>query len=112
MRCYWCSENYRSECDTSDDVDWLFYCEETDIDDFRMPRSPDPEPEPWMFKSRSRLKLLALLKAGCSPNLLDSAGFSPSDYARAEGLWPQWEWALLNSGFQYNELTNLWERES
>ena len=111
-RCHWCGGSYWSDYDTSEDASWLFYCKETDIDDFKAPLSPDPEPEPWMFKARSRLKLLALLKAGCSPNLLDSAGLSPSDYARAEGLWPQWEWTLSKSGFQYNELTSLWERES
>ena len=111
-RCYWCSENSWSGYKNLKDEEWLYYCKETDIDDFKMPESPDPEPEPWMYKARSRLKLLALLKAGCSPNLLDSEGLSPSHYARAEGLWPQWEWALSKSGFRYNELTNSWGRES
>jgi hypothetical protein len=84
------------------------YCEVRDIDDFKLPHHTscdnelDCDPEPWMFKARLRLKLLVLLKAGCDPNALDSDGQSATDYAPKEGLIPQWEWALANSGWEYN----------
>ena len=57
------------------------------------------------------LKLLVLLRAGCDPNTLDNAGLSPSDYARREGLWPEWEWALSESGYVYDEDKDLCERK-
>ena len=34
-------------------------------------------------------------------------GATPSDYARREDLWPQWEWALEHSGYMYDEDTRL-----
>ncbi|OAP56059.1 hypothetical protein AYL99_09238 [Fonsecaea erecta] len=88
------------------------YCERIDVDDFNMPEADDPEPRLYLSKARIRLKLLALLKAGCCPNSLDNAGLSPSDYATAEGLWSQWEWALAKSGFRYDEGTKSWVQDS
>jgi hypothetical protein len=120
QKCYWCGESNEIE-DTGflddkilreDGPECHYYCADRDIDDFNMPETPDSEPEPWMCKAKSRLKLLALLKAGCCPNALDCEGLSPSDYARAEGLWPQWEWALSKGGFRYNESADSWERGS
>ena len=94
------------------------YCEARDTDDFAMPtgklggdEDPDFEPEQWMCKTIQRLKLLALLQAGCDPNVLDNKGASPSDYAERERLWPQWEWALAQTGWRYDEVTGRCERE-
>ena len=57
------------------------------------------------------LMLLVLLRAGCDPNTLNNAGLSPSDYARKKGLWPNWEWALSESGYVYNSDKDLCERK-
>jgi hypothetical protein len=62
-------------------------------------------------KTRLRLKLLTLLGAGCDPNLVDKEGASPSDYARREDLWPQWEWALAQTGYIYDEDKQLWIKD-
>ena len=55
-----------------------------------------------VLKKRLRFKLLFLLNAGCDPNVLNHAGESPSEYARQDGLWPQWSWALKNTGYVYD----------
>jgi hypothetical protein len=62
-------------------------------------------------KTRVRFKLLAFLEAGCDPNLLDKFGDSPSYYAREEDLWPQWEWALTQTGYVYDEDKELWVKD-
>lgn len=61
-----------------------------------------------VLKKRLRFKLLTLLQAGCDPAVLDNYGESPGDYADQLGLWPQWEWALVNAGYVYNEVKNRW----
>ncbi|ERF68340.1 hypothetical protein EPUS_02796 [Endocarpon pusillum Z07020] len=61
-------------------------------------------------KTRARYKLLTLLEAGCNPNVLDNDLASPSDYARRESLLPQWEWALVHSGYMYDEDKQEWIR--
>ena len=63
-----------------------------------------------VLKTRLRFKLLTLLRGNCDPNLLDNAGSSPSDYARRDGLWPQWHWALKNTGFSYEPESDRWVR--
>ena len=63
-----------------------------------------------VLKTRLRYKLLTLLQAGCDPNILDNAGASPSDYARRDGLWPQWSWALEKSGHIYDARNDRWVR--
>lgn len=110
-RCYWCDDGWIDPLHEKDYIAHFQYCADRDVDDFNMADPLDPEPRPWMCKARVRLKLLALLNAGCCPNVVDSKGRSPSDCAKAEGLWPQWEWALTNSGYQYNEDTNTWVRD-
>lgn len=56
-----------------------------------------------VLKKRARFKILYLLQAGCDPNVVDHEGLSPSDYARRDGFWPQWTWALLNAGYFHHE---------
>lgn len=96
----------------------LSYCKVRDIDDFKSAddtsrdRGGDSEPEPWMFKARLRLKLLALLEAGCDPNAREAHGYSPTDWAELHEIMPQWEWALENSGWKYNEHLDRCERQS
>ena len=63
-----------------------------------------------ILKKRLRHKLLTLLQADCDPNVLDNAGASPSDYARRDGLWPQWSWALEQSGHIYDARNDRWVR--
>ena len=63
-----------------------------------------------VLKKRLMFKLLTVLKAGCDPNCVDNAGLSPSDYARRDGLWAQWFWALENSGYAYNVRTDRWSK--
>ena len=63
-----------------------------------------------VLKTRLRFKLLTLLQANCDPNLVDNSGASPSDYARRDGLWPQWHWALKNTGFSYDPEIDRWVR--
>ena len=63
-----------------------------------------------VLKTRLRFKLLTLLRGNCDPNVLDYAGASPSDYARRDGLWPQWHWALKNTGFSYEPESDRWVR--
>ena len=65
-----------------------------------------------VLKKGMRFKILALLKAGCDPNLLDRNGRSPSHYAERDGLWPQWSWALINSGFMLDEESGRWVKTS
>jgi hypothetical protein len=94
-----------------------YYCEVRDIDDFKLPPNTSCdnelhcEPQPWMFKARLRLKLLALMQAGCDPNALDANGLSATHYATLCKLMPQWEWALANSGWNYNEQLDKCERQ-
>ncbi|KAF6239043.1 hypothetical protein HO173_002915 [Letharia columbiana] len=52
-----------------------------------------------VLKKRTMFKLLTLLQLGCDPNVVDHEGLSPSDTAMGCGLWPQWRWALLNTGY-------------
>ena len=61
-----------------------------------------------VLKTRLRFKLLTLLRGKCDPNVLDNDGASPSDYARRDGLWPQWHWALKNTGFSYEPESDRW----
>jgi len=120
QRCYWCNRTVYFEDDGLDkdeelDDDELAvydYCEDRDVDDFKMSESSNADSEPWMCKARVRLKLHALLKAGCCPNALDDKGLTPSDYAEREGLWPQWEWTLFHSGFRHDKETDSWVRVS
>ena len=63
-----------------------------------------------VLKVRLMFKLLTLLRAGCDPNVLDKAGLPPSHYARRDGLWPQWYWALVNSGYTLDAKTDRWSR--
>ncbi len=65
-----------------------------------------------ILKTRLRHKILTLLQANCGPNVLDNAGASPSDYARRDGLWPQWSWALEKSGHIYDARNDRWVRIS
>lgn len=52
-----------------------------------------------VLNKRTMFKLLTLLQLGCDPNVVDHEGLSPSDTAMEYGLWPQWRWALLNTGY-------------
>lgn len=61
-----------------------------------------------VLKKRLKFKLLTLLQAGCDPNGLDNKGESPDDFAERLGLWPQWEWALVNAEYVYNEGSSRW----
>lgn len=70
-------------------------------------RNPIP-----ILKRRLRFRLLTLLRAGCDPNHLDRDGRSPSDDARKHGSWPEWTWALLESGYAYNDDTERWVKGS
>ena len=63
-----------------------------------------------VLKTRLKHKLLTLLQADCDPNVLDYAGASPSDYARRDGLWPEWSWALEQSGHIYDARNDRWVR--
>lgn len=63
-----------------------------------------------ILKTRLRFKLLIMLRANCDPNVLDNVGASPSDYARRDGLWPQWYWALKNTGYSYDPRSDRWVR--
>ena len=67
----------------------------------------DPLP---ILKTRLRVKLLTLLRGGCDPNVLDKDGYSPSDDARYHGLWPEWSWALEQSGHIYDARNDRWVR--
>ena len=84
--------------------DFLWWDDPYDCSD-HITRKPLP-----ILKTRLRFKLLTLLKAGCDPNVLDSKGRSPGDYARYRGLWPEWTWALLNAGYVFDEESNRWVR--
>lgn len=61
-----------------------------------------------MLKERSKYKILVLLEAGCDPNLPDIAGETPHQYAERNGLFPQWKWALIKSGYMLNEKSGQW----
>jgi len=70
-------------------------------------RNPIP-----ILKRRMRFKLLTLLRAGCDPNHLDEDGQSPSDDVRKHNIWPEWTWALLKSGYVYNDDPERWVKSS
>lgn len=63
-----------------------------------------------LLQKRMRSKLLTFLKAGCDPNVLDNVGKSPSDYARQDGVWSQWRWALLHAEYIYDVIRDNWVR--
>jgi hypothetical protein len=96
------------------DDDCYSYVGDYDIDDFTIGKGIE-DVEAGLpcgrQKTRVRFKLLAFLEAGCDPNLLDKFGDSPSDYAREENLWPQWEWALTQAGYVYDEDKALWVKD-
>jgi len=100
-------------CEYGDDENY-FYVGDYDIDDFTIGKGIE-DVEVGLPKSRQktriRFKLLILLEAGCDPNLVDEDGASPSDYARRENLWPQWEWALTQTGYIYDEDKALWIKD-
>lgn len=52
----------------------------------------------------ARLKFvrLILLEDGCDPGSTDEENQIPSDYARQNGIWSQWSWALVTCGFCYD----------
>lgn len=64
-----------------------------------------------VLKLRTRFKLLTLLKAGCDPNVFDNSGATPSDYARRDGLWQQWSWALRRAGYVYAAESDIWVQD-
>lgn len=70
-------------------------------------RNPIP-----ILKRRAKFKLLTLLRAGCDPNHIDKHDQSSSDDARYHNLWPEWTWALLNSGYAYDDDTERWVKSS
>jgi ankyrin repeat protein len=106
------SEPYDS-ADYGDDDDFC-YVGDYDIDDFTIVKGIE-DVETGLpssrQKTRVRFKLLTLLEAGCDPNLVDKKAASPSDYAQMENLWPQWEWALTQSGYIYDEDKQLWIKD-
>ena len=61
-----------------------------------------------VLKERSKFKILVLLEAGCDPNLPDIAGETPHQYAERNGLFPQWKWALMKSGYMLDEKSGQW----
>ena len=61
-----------------------------------------------VLKERSKFKILVLLQAGCDPNLPDIAGETPHQYAERNGLFPQWKWALIESGYMLDEKSGQW----
>ena len=65
-----------------------------------------------VLKKGLRFKLLALLKAGCDPNLVDKEGKCLSSYAERDGLWPQWSWAFVNSGYMLDGQSGRWVKAS
>ena len=65
-----------------------------------------------VLKTRVRFKLLTLLSLGCDPNVLDHEGQSPSDIARRDGLWIQWSWALMKTGYIHDTESDLWIKSS
>lgn len=108
--CYYCEQSPDEWESDITDLERLCHCSARDIDSFDTSDAVlvdndflDAEPEPWMCKTRVRLKLLRFLRAGCDPNLFNDYGQSPSDYARSNGLWPQWKWALDWSGWMYDQ---------
>jgi ankyrin repeat protein len=100
-------------CGYGDDDDYV-YIGDYDIDDFTIGKGIEgveaglPNSSQ---KTRVRFKLLTLLEAGCDPNLVDKKGASPTDYARRDHLWPQWEWALTQSGYIYDKDKELWIKD-
>ena len=61
-----------------------------------------------VLKARLSIILLTLLQHGCDPNLLDEKGICPSEYAKRDGIWSQWSWALENAGYIFSPESNLW----
>lgn len=61
-----------------------------------------------VLKARLRYLLVTLLRAGCDPNIADGNNETPSTYARRNGLWPQWCWALERSGYTYKVGLGRW----
>lgn len=77
-------------------------------DDEFMHRSREIRRMKEILKERLRWKLLILLQGGCDPDVLDNEGESPGDYAERFGLLPQWEWALINAGYNYDSVNHRW----
>ena len=65
-----------------------------------------------VLKKRLRFKILTLLEGGCDPNLVNKAGKTPSHYAEREGIYPQWSWTLISSGYMLDEGSGQWMRGS
>lgn len=65
-----------------------------------------------VLKARLRSVLLILLKNGCDPNSIDDEDRTPSHYARENGVWCQWSWALGMSAFSYDVKNDCWVRGS
>lgn len=61
-----------------------------------------------ILKKHLRFKFLILLQGGCDPNVLDNKDESPGDLAERLGLWPQWEWALVSAGYDYDSANQRW----
>jgi hypothetical protein len=90
------------------------YVGDYDIDDFTIAKGIE-DVEAGLPRSRQktrvRFKILTFLEAGCDPNLVDKLGRSPSDYALWRGLLSQWEWALTQAGYIYDEDKKLWVKD-
>ena len=65
-----------------------------------------------VLKTRLKYKLLALLKANCDPNIPDTYGSTPNNYAVQDDLWPEWSWALERSGYVYKAEEDRWFKDS
>lgn len=61
-----------------------------------------------VLKTRLQYLLLTLLQAGCDPNVVDGDEETPSTYARRNDVWPQWCWALEQSGYTYEVRHDRW----
>ena len=61
-----------------------------------------------VLKTRLRYVLLMLLSHGCDPNAKDNEGYTPDDFAKQNGVWPQWTWALRLAGFEFNVRSKSW----
>lgn len=77
QECYWCNRTPGYDCEGMDDGELAIfnYCEERDIDDFKISETPDPESEVRMCKAKIRLKLLMLLKADDARTFWTTKGF-------------------------------------
>ncbi len=66
-----------------------------------------------VLTARLKFVRLILLEDGCNPGSTDEENQIPSDYARQNGIWSQWGWALVTSGFCYdagNDRGKSWGR--